>query len=128
MPESKERLRCAARAGTAHGFVSEELECAGDELAVETLADDDGRAGATEIKRAGQHALMPETEDLGAGAHTKGKRRGTQLGDGLKAPGAAHDGKQGPNKARDKSQQEALAERELIFPRPPIRVLGHPFS
>ena len=104
--EAKQRFLCAARAGAADGFVSKEPECARDELAIEALADDDGCAGASEIKRAGQNALVPEAEDLGACALAEGKWGGAQFGDCLEAPGAADKREQRPNEARDNGQNE----------------------
>ncbi len=102
--EAEQAFARAARAGAAHGFESEELESAGDQFAVEALADDDGGAGAAEVKRAGQDALVPEAEDLGAGAFAEGKRRGAFFGDGLEAPGAADDREQRPDQARNHGQ------------------------
>src|ERR1700677_842259 len=64
--EAEEGLLSSARAGTAHGLVTEELESARDQFAVEALADDDRGAGAAEIKRTGQDALVPEAKNLGA--------------------------------------------------------------
>ena len=112
--EAKQRLLAAARAGAAHGSVSEELKSARDELAVEALADDDGRAGAAEVKRAGQNTLMPEAEDLGGCSGAAGKRRCAFFGDGFKAPSAANEREQRPDETRNNGQQDALAEGKLL--------------
>ena len=68
--EAQQSLARAAGAGAAHGVEAEELEDAGDQLAVKALADENDGAGAAEVDRAGQHALMPEAEDLRAGDFT----------------------------------------------------------
>src|SRR3984957_11682835 len=89
--ETEQAFARAARAGAAHGFVSEELKRAGDELAVEALADDDGCPCSAEVKSAGQNALVPEAEDFGGGSGAERKRRCSLFGDGFKAPGAADE-------------------------------------
>ena len=112
--EAEQPFPCAARAGTAHCLVSEELESASDELAVEALADDDRRAGAAEVKRAGQNTLVPEAEDFSRCSGAEGKRRGSFFGDGFEAPGSADDREQRANEARNYSQRDALTERKLF--------------
>ena len=77
---------------------------------LKALADDDGCAGATEIKCAGQNALVPETENFGSRASAKGERRCAKFGDGFKAPGATDDREQGPDEARDHGQDDPLAQ------------------
>src|ERR1700722_11638487 len=111
--ETEQGFLSAARAGTADGLVSEELEGARDQFAVEALADDDGCAGATEIKRAGQDALVPEAKDFGSCSSAEGERRCAKFGDGLETPGATDDREQSPNEARDHGQDDPLAQREL---------------
>src|SRR5580692_11515455 len=108
--ETEQGFLSAARAGTADGLVSEELKGARDQFAVEALADDDGCAGATEIKCAGQNALVPEAEDFCACASAKGKRCGAKFGNGFKAPGATDEREQSPDEARDHGQDDPLAQ------------------
>src|ERR1039458_2802121 len=72
--EAEQAFTSAARAGAAHGFVSEETESAGDQFAVEALTDDDGCAGAAKVERAGQNTLVPEAEDFSGRSGAEGKR------------------------------------------------------
>ena len=108
--EAEQALARAARAGAAHGFVSEELESARDELAVEALADDDGCAAAAEVERAGQNTLMPEAKNFSGRSGAEGKRRGAFFGDGFKTPGSADDREQHPDEARNNGQHDSLTE------------------
>ena len=87
--EAEQTFARAAGAGAAHRFESEDLESPGDQLAVETPADDDGCAGAAKVEGARQDALMPEAEDFGSRADAEGKRHSAGFSDGLEAPGAA---------------------------------------
>ncbi len=110
--ETQQTFSRAAGAGAANRFVSEELESPGDELAVETPADDDGCAGAAKVEGARQDALMPEAEDFGSRADAEGKRHSAGFSDGLEAPGAADNREQPPDEPRNHSQHNALPEGE----------------
>ncbi len=65
--QAEQPLARAAGAGAAHGVEAKHLENAGDQFAVEALADEDDGAGVAEVDRAGQHALVPEAEDIRRG-------------------------------------------------------------
>lgn len=112
--EAKQAFARAARAGAADGFVSEELKRAGDKLAVEALADDDGCACSAEVESAGKDTLVPEAEDFGGGSGAEGKRCCSLFGDGFKAPGAADDRKHRPDEAGNDGQGDALPKGELL--------------
>ncbi len=59
--------RCsAARAGATDGVEAEACNGAGDKLAVEALADEDGDTHVAETPRAGQQRPMPEGVDAGS--------------------------------------------------------------
>ncbi len=115
----------AARAGAAHGMKAEQAENARNQFAVEALADENGGAGAAVIDGAGQHALMPETENLEPRAQPVEKRGNALFGNHFKAPGEADKRKQRPHHARNHGQHKALGEGESGSW---LRVSHHDFS
>ena len=118
--EAEEAVAAAGGAGAARGMETEELEGAGDELAVEALADDDGGVGAAEVEGAGEHALMPEAEYLGGCAIAFGEGNRAVFGEDFKAPGAADGRQQRPDEAGHEGEDETLAKSERR-----TRLVGH---
>jgi hypothetical protein len=81
------------------------LQGAGDQFAVEALANEDGGVGAAVVEGAGEHALVPEAVDFA--------RRGEAVEGGsdaffcqdFKAPGAADGHQQRPDQAGDDGER-----------------------
>jgi hypothetical protein len=106
VPSSSTRRRpsspaAAARARAADGAVAEELQGAGDEFAVEALADEDGGVGAAEVEGAGEDALVPEAVDFAAGGEAVEGWGYAFFGEDFKAPSAAYGHQERPDEARD---------------------------
>ena len=89
-----------------------------DQLAVEALADEDHGAGVAEVDRAGQDALVPEAEDLGA-CTSSPRRRGVTPSSAMtsKRQVRPSEPEQRPDHARNDGQHKALDEGEsgLVF-------------
>lgn len=120
--ESDEAFAASTGAGASHGAIPEALEGAGDEFTVKGLADEYGGVGAAEVEGAGEHALMPEAIDLARGGEAVKGGRDAVFGEDFKAPGAAKDLEQNPDKARDDGEGKALGKGERPWAR-----LGHSF-
>ena len=65
-----------------------------------------------EVHRAGQHALMPETENLSARALAERERHRALLGNHLEPPCQSDQRKQRPHDARHHRKRNSLARRK----------------
>ena len=111
--QAEDSLLAPAGTGASNGVVAEKLECAGDQFAVEALADEDGRSSAAEVKGARKDALVPEAVDLSAGGKAVKGRGYAFFRNYLETPSAADGHKQSPDKTGDDCQGEALGESEF---------------
>ena len=110
--QAEQPLARAAAAGTAHGIEAKDFENAGNQLAVEALADEDHGAGVAEVDRAGQYALVPEAVDVGRGLLARDGGGDAFRGEDLETPGKAGEPDQRRDDARDDGQDQALDEGE----------------
>src|SRR5665213_1145839 len=85
-----------AGAGAADGDEAETLDGAGDKLAVEAAADEDGDAMVAETPRGGEQAAVPEGVDGGRRGVVAGK--GAGIGDVFVAKGDAEAADKGARK------------------------------
>ena len=83
-----------------------------DEFAVKAAADENDGVRVAEVKRAGQHALMPEAVDFSAGFLSVDNGRDAVFRDHFEAPRKAHEPQKRPDHAGNNGQNNALAKAE----------------
>lgn len=104
--EAAEAGGSGAGGGAADGEKAEALDGAGDELAIEGLADENGDASVAEAVGAGEQGAVPEDVDGGAGWLFAGDCAG--IGYIFVAEGSAEEADEGGRERGDESEGESL--------------------